>query len=440
LLRESYQYAAADVALEQAADEGALARIDAGSNADSFIRKLGRRAYRRPLTEEEVAAYQVLYAVAADLPGDESDFEKGANLVIETMLQSPHFLYRSELSPEGGPLNGFEVVSKLSFWILGTSPDDSLLDRAAAGEFDASEGVGRVADEMLADPRASEMIIDLYSQLFSFSRFQNVLKEDPAWTSEVNAELLEVSELFFQHIYENDLGLDEILTSSEGFVGPLLAQFYGISPAPDAPTLQDLGPERPGYFSQVPFLMMRGDRSHSDAIHRGIPLNLDVLCVKLTFPEGNVIPPLPQPDPSMTDRQRVDAHTGEGTCGAGCHGGYINPLGFAFENFDGLGRERTMDQGQPVDTFASYPLGEGENPMVSFDGAPELMLLMAGSEEAHACLSKSLLSYALARDITIADQSILSELTEVSRPGGSIKELLREIARSPAFLSRPGAN
>jgi hypothetical protein len=283
------------------------------------------------------------------------------------------------------------------------------------------------------------MIIDLYSQLFSFHRFTNVIKEDPMWTSAVNPELVAVSELFFQHIYENDLGLDEILTSTQGFVGPLLAPFYGIEPAPDAPTLVDLGPERPGYFSQVPYQMMTSWNLDSDAIHRGFPLAVSVMCAKLPFPGEIAVPLPPALDPNETSRQRTEAATGTGTCGEGCHG-YINPLGFAFENFDGLGRERATDNGQPVNTFASYPFGEGDNPMVSFDGAPELMPIMAGTPEAHACLAKSLMSYALARDITVADESLMLELAEVSMSeDGSIKQVLRELLKTPAFLSRPGA-
>ena len=438
-MRAAYQISAAELALEQLSTADALSRINAGTSPEDFIRTLGRRAYRRPLTEAEIDAYLVLYDVGTGLPGEESDFEKGANIVIEGMLQSPHFLYRSELSPDGGPLTGFERASKLSFWILGTSPDDALLNRAASGEFDTDAGVAGLAEEMLADLRASEMILDLYSQLFSFHRLTNVIKEDPLWTSAVNSELVAVSELFFQHIYENDLGLDEILTSTQGFVGPLLAQFYGVEPPPDAPTLVDLGPERPGYFSQVPYQMANGDSLDSDAIHRGFPLAVSVMCAELPFPDGVDVPPLPAVDPSETSRQRIEASTGTGTCGEVCHA-YINPLGYAFENFDGLGRERTTDNGQPVDTFASYPFGDGENPMVSFDGAPELMPLIAGTQEAHACLAKSLMSYALARDITIADESLMSELAEISMSeDGSIKQLLLQIAKSPAFLSRPGA-
>jgi hypothetical protein len=436
-MRQSYQLAAADIALDLLSDGSALTRINAGADPDTFIRAFGRRAFRRPLTDAEVAGYTELYNIGAGIGDTGTEFQRGANLVIEGMLQSPHFLYRTELSPDGGPLSGFEIASKLSFWILGTSPSEALLDRAAAGELSTPAGVSAVVDEMLADPRAADMVVDVYAQLFKFARYRDIIKEDPQYNPAINEELEVVSRLFFKHIYEQNLGLEEILTSTQGFVGPLLAEYYGVSPAPATPTLTELGPERPGYFSQVPYMMLMGDGSHSDAIHRGVFLNFQLMCAKVPTPPGD-IPAPPPPQPNQTDRERIEAHTGFGTCGEGCHGGYINPLGFAFENFDGLGRPRTMDQGKPVDTSAAYPIaGDG---MVPFDGAPELMPILAGSKEAHSCLAKSFMSYALSRDIVASDLPAIEELAEVSMSdSGSIKEVIRAFVKSPAFLNRPGA-
>ncbi len=435
-MREAYQLAAAEIAVDLL-DQASIARIDAGSDADTFIRTLGRRAFRRPLTETEVASYQRLYDIGAGLSGDQSEFVKGANLVVEGMLQSPNFLYRTELTPDGAPLTGYERISKLSFWLLGTSPSDSLLDRAASGEFDTPAGVSAVVDEMLASPGATEMAVNVYAELFKFSRYRDVIKSSPDFNPAVNDELDEVSRMFFQYIYEQNLGLEQILTSTQGFVGPLLAPYYGITPAPAAPTLVDLGPDRSGYFAQVPYLMLLGDDEHSDAIHRGVFLNFQVLCAKLPVPPGQ-IPPLQAPDPNKTDRERIEEHTGFGTCGENCHGGYINPLGYAFENFDGLGRFRDMDKGLPVDTASAYPIGD--QGMVEFSGAPELMSLLADSTEAHGCFAKNLMSYALQRDVVEADQALLDELTAVSMSEtGSIKEILRALVKSDAFLVRPGA-
>ncbi len=436
-MREAYQLAAAEIALELLGQADGISRINAGSEADTFIRTFGRRAFRRPLTDEEVLAYQTLYQVGVGLTGDEPSFIKGANLVVEGLLQSPHFLYRTELEPTGAPLNGFERAAKLSFWLLGTSPSDALLDRAALGELDTPEGVSLVVDEMLSNPAAADMAVDVYAELFKFSRYRDVIKSSPEFNPAVNDELEAVSRMFFRHIYEANLGLAEILTSTQGFVGPALSPFYGINPPPATPTLMELGPERSGYFAQVPYLMLLGDDGHSDAIHRGVFLNYQLLCAKLPVPPGE-IPPLSAPDPNQTDRDRIEEHTGFGTCGEACHGGYINPLGYAFENFDGLGRIRAIDNGFPVNTASAYPIGE--DGMVPFSGAPELMSVLADSKEAHSCLAKSLMSYGLQRDVVAEDQAMIDQLTSVSQSQtGSIKEILRALVKSPAFLARPGA-
>lgn len=435
-MREAYQLAAAEIAATLQAAPNGIAQVNAGSDADAFIRTFGRRAFRRPLSDKEIAGYMKVYEIGAGLSGDAPTFVKGADLVVETMLQSPNFLYRTELSPGGGQLTGYEIAAKLSFWILGTSPNDALLDRAARGELNTAEGVSTIVDELLEAPEAAQMIVDLYSNLFKFTRYQDVIKDDPQFDPAINNELETVSQMFFQYIYEQEMGLDEILTSTKAFVGPKLASYYGITPAPSSPTLTELGPERPGYFSQVPYLMLMGDGVHSDAIHRGVFLNFQVMCATLPSPPG-VIPQVPPPQPDQSDRERVEAHTGFGTCGEGCHGGYINPLGFAFENFDGLGRVRETSNGKPVDTLAAYPIrDEG---MVEFNGAPELMSLLAGSIDAHRCFAKSMMSYALTRDIVEADQATIDELAALSMSdAGSIKEVLRALVKSSAFLSRPG--
>ncbi len=118
------------------------------------------------------------------------------------------------------------------------------------------------------------------------------------------------------------------------------------------------------------------------------------------------------PARTQEGRERIEEHTGFGTCGEGRHGGYINPLGFAFENFDGLGRFRDVDKGHPVDTASAYP--SGDQGMVEFTGAPELMSIMAESTEAHSCFAKNLMGYALQRDIVESDLALIDQLTAVS--------------------------
>ena len=113
------------------ATDAALATVYSGTDAAGFITTLGRRAYRRPLTTAEQSTYMTLYNTGSTLTGTRSAFAKGASLVIRAMLQSPYFLYRTELGANGAPLSGYEMAAKLSLWLRGTTPSDALLDSAA---------------------------------------------------------------------------------------------------------------------------------------------------------------------------------------------------------------------------------------------------------------------------------------------------------------------
>ncbi|HEU5075350.1 MAG TPA: DUF1592 domain-containing protein [Polyangiaceae bacterium] len=428
-----HHQAAKEVVQAFTVDDSQLQRIYAGSDPREFIELFGRRAYRRPLTDDEVNRLEEVFDVGAALTGTASSFTIGAGLVIEAILQSPHFVYRTELGADGAQLSGYELASKLSFLLRGTTPSDELLDAAGRGELDTIDGALAVATQMLDEPEAAQVLREFHAELFEFKRFGSVVKDVAEYNPAINAELEQASLMFFDRIFQEGLGLREVLTSTQGYVGPLLAEMYQVSP-PSSMTLMDLGPERPGYFSQVPFLMLYGDNEHADAIHRGVHLNFDVLCAEIPPPPDAVS--LPAGEPGQTDRDRVAF--GTRPCGNGCHDAYINPLGFAFENFDGLGRLRTMDKGVPVDTSASYPFADGTK---TFNGAPELMEIMASTQMAHACYAKHVAGYALQRDIAVSDAPLVTELMTASMSEGtSVKQLLVDLIAHPAFSTRQGAS
>lgn len=432
-LRESYQLAAAEVA-DSVGTDAAIARINAGTDATTFIQTLGLRAYRRPLTTEEAARYQTLFDTGSQLTGDGTEFTRGAKLVVEAMIQSPNFLYRTELGAAGQPLSGYELAAKLSLWLRGTTPDDATLKLAADGALDTPEGVASLTETMLKEKVATEALTNMHAELFKLGRFQELVKFTTDYDPDTNQELEDASRKYFDRIFDEDLGLREILTGTSGFMGPKMAKLYDL-PAPTGGqmALQDFGAERPGYFSQVPFLTLLGDDSHSDAIHRGLAMNMQVMCADLPKPSVAVSSP-PANQPGQSDRQRINAFTGEGTCGATCHGYYINPLGYAFENFDGLGRLRTTDADQPVDTKASYPFADG---VKEFNGVTDLMDIIVNSDEAHRCYAKNLMSYALQRDIVVDDSTMVDQLAQVSKAAdGSLKAMVLGLVKSPAFRSR----
>ncbi|HEX6277724.1 MAG TPA: DUF1592 domain-containing protein, partial [Polyangiaceae bacterium] len=375
--------AAAALATDSAA---ALSRLDAGTDAAEFVSTLGRRAYRRPLSEAEQTKYEGVFALGEELYG--AGFERGAALVIRAMLVSPHFLYRTELGPAGDPLTGYEVASKLSFWLLGTTPSDALLDSAAAGELDSVDGVETVARQMLEQRGAVEVMRDFHGQAFRLDRLESLAKPDaPEYDEAVAAEAFAASTLFFDHVFETGGGLREILTSSRAFVGPALAPLYGMDP-PAILEERALDASRAGYFMQVPFLLLFGSGDEPATMLRGATINEETLCNQV----GVAHPAFPSPLPRMpgsTNREWIEDLTSGCT---DCHRARIDPLGFAFEAFDGLGRERSLDNGRPLDTSGSYPFSDGVR---GFSGAKELVQIMADTAQAHTCYAKKVTGYAL---------------------------------------------
>jgi len=424
--------AEAAAALATGSDE-ALAALYSGTDVSDFVQTLGRRAFRRPLTPEELERYQGMFELGETLYG--AGFAHGAALVIRAFLESPHFLYRTELGPARDPLNGYEVASKLSFWLRDTTPSDALLDEAAAGALDTADGVEAAARQMLEETTATGVMRDFHGQLYQLGRLANGEKPGvDEYGEDMKLELTEASYRFFDDVLEKNRGLSDILTSTTGFVGPGLAPLYGSDPVASGLEERELGAARGGYFSQVPFLLLWGHGVDSAPIERGLAISQSVLCAKLGPPPPDTPGPgaLPAQSPDQTTREWITAVTSRPEC-AGCHAAYIDPLGFAFENFDGMGRERRTDNGKPVDTKASYPFAEGTQ---SYANAQELMQILADSTQAHTCYAKKVSSFALQRDIVEGDRPLLAALAKVSK-ADSLKEMIVSLARDPAFRARP---
>ena len=409
---------------------GALAALTSETTAAGFVRVVGKRAFRRPLTHEEEVKYQQVFTQGEALYG--AGFANGASLVIRAMLQSPQFLYRSELGLAGESLNAYELASKLSFWLLDTTPSDALLDAAGAGTLDSVDALLASARQMLKDPRARDVMRVFHSQLYQLdSPFPDSWAGVPEYTDALHAELVESSYRFFDDVFTRAGGLRDILTSDRGYVGPNLAPLYGIAPAPSALEARLLGPSRRGYFMQVPFLLFNGTEHDPHSINRGVALEVRVLCGAVGSIESV---PLPQLPPNQTNRQHVSEFTD--SCGNPCHAGHINALGFAFENFDGFGQERQTDRGLPIDTSGRYPFTEG---VKAFADAKELMTILASSQQAHTCYAKKMTSYALQRDIVEPD----SAFVEILAKGGgseSLKDLVLSLIKAPAFRVREAGN
>ncbi len=433
------------------ADAAALARLvpadapaDAAGRARAFITAFGSRAFRRPLTEAEVTAHLALFDQGPTLyPGGDA-FESGANLVIQAMLQSPHFLYRTELeTAEAGAtsvaLSDYEVASKLALALTNTMPDDELFAAAAAGELQDRDSIATHARRLLEAEAGSEGIANFNFQVFRLGTYDGIDRdptEFPEFTPETPAAMREEVQRFFDWVFAQGGGVKDFYTSPVGFVNSTLAPLYGLDGAftNDTFTQVDLDPsQRSGFLTQAGFLSSYASGSDPDIIHRGVFIATRLLCVALPPPAPDA-GPLIDLQPDMTNRQRVEATTGVGTCGEGCHSALLNPLGYAFENYDVIGRYRTSERGLPINAADSYTLdGEVKN----FTNGVELSQLLAESKQTHSCYTRNLMGYLHGRLMETTDEAMVDYYARLSRAGMlSLRDLELDIVTSDAFLTR----
>ncbi len=443
-----YQRAAEELAAMVVSDPLKLAKIvpaDEGQGDDAraraFIESLGKRAYRRPLTAQEIDKHLAIFTAGATLLGGDP-FLAGVEHVLSAFFQSPHFIYRVEGTreprPDGlVPLAPYELASRLSYLLWNTMPDDVLFDAATAGELDTKEGLLVHAERMLADPQARQVVLAFHHQLFDWKKFGDLYKDPalfPEFVPEIGQDLVTEAELFVENVvFEQEGSFVDLLTSRTAFVNDRLAGIYEVAaPAPGEFAKVELDPtKRSGILTRAGFLAANGTARASDPIHRGVFVNLHVLCARLPPPPNNVTP-LP-PGENKTTRDVVAAHTGKGTCGASCHGTLINPAGFAFENYDAIGRYRSEDNGLPVNAADNYPIGGS---MAHFENAIEWSQILAESPEANQCFARHWLEFAFGRDAAPEDAALVEKLGEASRTGMPVKELLLELVSSDAFSTR----
>jgi hypothetical protein len=240
-------------------------------------------------------------------------------------------------------------------------------------------------------------------------------------------------------LYDEGAGLRSLFTSTEAFVDENLARIYGVSGSfgSEFERVDLSGLPRKGFLTQVGFLALFAGENQPDPIHRGVFINQNILCVDISPPPGIMLPPIPENQPNQTNRQAIEAINGEGTCGQACHATIINPAGFAFENYDPLGRYRSTDSGLEVDASGVFQLDGG---LVEFSDAMEFVDLLAESDAAHRCYARNFLSYLNGRLADSSDAATLDEATLRSTDEDlSTKDLIRDLVRSESFLTRLAA-
>jgi hypothetical protein len=439
-----YQAAAETLASMVVSDPALLAQVagDPAGGAEAYLESFGARAFRRPLEPVELELLTALFARGAELVPDEDPFVAGVRLTLEAMLQSPPFLYRSELAAatdERGliALGPWEIASRLSYALWNSMPDDTLFAAAASGALETPQGIAGEADRMVSDPRARPVLRSFFDQLYDADQYLNLTAKSttayPDFDPSLGADMrLELGKFADHVVFEEGGGVRELLTSTTTFVSPGLAAIYGVAtealPAADADGFSQVSldpTERSGLLTRLGFLAWRGKQVEPDSIHRGVFVVRKILCQPLG----------PPPDAAMgaqlggeeTNRQRIEALTGAGTCGASCHGTFINPAGFALERYGAIGEYRTEAEGQAVDSAATYPFTDG---VQSYQDAIQFSALLGDSRQVHACAAAFWVEFLLGRSRAAEDDALVARLVEESLSGGSILRIVESLLAS----------
>jgi hypothetical protein len=434
LIVEQHQELAAKVALDAQSRMSKLTPCDLASGdacVKTFITTLGTKAYRRPLLDDEITAYTALYALGGTP-------ENGFRLVIEAMLQSPFFLYHADVGPAATPsqtpvaLTPYELASRLSYFVWDSMPDQALFDLAAKGSLDDDATLREQVTRMLADPRAQDAVPLFHLQWLDISAAQlgSLASAEPDLAQAMIAEASD----FANHVVLGGDGLlSTLFTAPYSYPRGGVFDIYGIAkPAgfTDGTQVMLDASERAGLLTQPGFLVKhyRGDQEGS-VVHRGITIRENLLCTPIDPPPANVMAtPLP-PVAGTTARDRFASHE-TGSC-AGCHT-QMDPIGLAFENYDGLGRYRTTDGGVTID--ASGEIVDGGDLSGTFTGVVELEQKLAQSRTVADCTATQWFRFALGRIEAPDDACSLKTLHDgFAASNYDVRALITTLVLSDAF-------
>ena len=443
LLADKYIATAAELA-EGVANVNALTGCDpaaatAATCMRAFVTRFGRKAYRRPLTNDEITKLVTLFETGKT----QADGPTGVRAVIAAVLASPNFLFRPEFG-DGTPgvggairLAQFEVAARLASLIWASLPDDILLDAAQAGQLATPDQIAGQARRMIADPKARTAIQAFYDQWLDLRMLDTTTKDAavfPAFNDTLRDSMREETRRFVSNVlWQGNGTLASLFTSTETFINGPLAALYGVNGPADANTWVKvtLNPsERSGVLTQASMLASHARPDESSPVKRGKWVRVRLLCQDLPDPPAD-IPPLPPPREGTSTRERFAEHTSNVGC-SGCHS-MIDGIGFGLEQYDGIGRVRTIDRGVEVDTKGQMAkTGEIDEP---FEGGAQLAALLTKSQRARDCVATQWLRYSMGREVEKADTcSLVAARDAFKASGGDLRELVVALTRTDAFL------
>ncbi|MBZ4416871.1 DUF1592 domain-containing protein [Myxococcus sp. RHSTA-1-4] len=410
----------------------------------AILYDVASRTFRRPLTDEDRAEllnfWRELRKVAAP--------QTAHQLFLQGLFSSASFLYRTELGEPGQGagkvvrLTQHEVASALSYALTAAPPDEALRAAAEAGELQTAEQREAQARRLLATPAAQKRLHHFITEWLGITGLANINKNNqvfPFFSAAFKDSSRAETRTFIDHVLANEGGsVKELLSANYTFADGRMSAFYGTTSTPNGTTGRvPLPPERAGILTHASVLATYSLFDSSSPIRRGKFVLTRLLCQDIPPPPPSIVIIPPAVADDTTTRARFAAHSSSPSC-QGCHR-RLDPVGFGFENFDGLGKHRTQENGLTVDASGSVDYSAGT---FTFTGGGELARWLANSEDVANCVPLQIFRYAMGREETPVDEQLLADMRAAfkANPRLQLGDALVSLVRSPYFTHRRTAN
>jgi hypothetical protein len=409
--------------------------------AQRILLTLERRAYRRPVTAADTQALMTFYNAGRA----EGGFDLGIQRAIERLLVSPQFLFRIERDPAGAapgtshPVTDLELASRLSFFLWSSIPDDELLELASQGKLRQSAVLEQQVRRMLADPR-SESLVTNFAEQWLYLRDLDAKRPNEILFADFDESLRDAfrreTDLFLDSVLLSNRSVLELLSANYTFVDERLAKHYGIPNVHGSEFRRVTFPPgipRGGLFGQGSILTITAYPDRTSPVNRGKWILENLLSAAPPPPPADV-PALKteghDPGKTLSMREAMIQHRANPAC-AGCHS-RMDPIGFAMENFDAVGRWRDRDGDNPIDASGVFPGGE------KFEGVAGLKAaLLSHPQEFVSTVSRKLLMYAIGRNVQYFDEpAVRAIVQEGARGNYTFASLVRGVVNSVPFQMR----
>ena len=408
---------------------------------EKIVANLARHAYRRPVTQIEIAELEKFVGIAE---AHGQTVEQGIQLALQAMLVSPNFLFRIE--HDANPtdpaavhnISGVELASRLSYFLWSSMPDDELLNLGESGKLGAPAVLDAQVKRMLEDPRSSALADNFAAQWLE-TRNLDVVKPDPQkfpdWNPELRDAMRSETNLFFNYVLRQNRPMADFLDAKYTFLNERLAKHYGIEgvTGPEFRKVDLTTGQRGGVLSQAAVLTVSSYSLRTSVVIRGKYVLQEILGTPPAPPPPDV-PPLDEAavGTSLSLRQQMESHRANAVC-ASCHS-KMDPLGFGLENYDAIGKWRTLDGKFPIDATGTLPNGK------TFSTPSEMRAaLLSALPQFAQCVVEKLMIYALGRGIAPYDRRVIDGIVgRLAAQGYPFQTAIYEIVRSAPFQMRRG--